>query len=298
MKRPQQEFNQVLDSCLDQLLREGDSVESCLQRYPQHASELEPLLRTALVTRAVLDVTPVAKARARQALQAAMSRREAHSQRRNLLGFLGGLSAQLTGSRRWAAAATAATLLLALSGTGIVAASSESVPGQPLYPVKRAVEEARLVTTFDNQSKARLNASFASHRSQEMSVVASKGDLKGAERLAKEADKHLQQVQLQAFPGLSISVTDVTPRPKANGPPEQLVQEMKQLKPNAADKRNLKALQEHLKSELEHQDKVFQQQMKKAPEPARKGLETAQKATRQEYEAMLRAAKWLAEKDD
>ena len=45
------ELGQVLDICLDHVLRDGGSVESCLRRYPHYATELEPLLRLALETR-------------------------------------------------------------------------------------------------------------------------------------------------------------------------------------------------------------------------------------------------------
>ncbi|MDO8751640.1 MAG: DUF5667 domain-containing protein [Dehalococcoidia bacterium] len=300
MKRQQEEFTQVLDQCLDNVIQEGATVESCLQRYPQHAAQLRPLLTTALETRRTLDFTSnsSAKDRARLALQTALRQRNARP-RRSVWGLLVGVSAQLlVGPRRWAVATAAAVaLLVVVGGTGMVAASSESVPGQPLYQVKRAVEQVRLTTTFNNQAKAQLHASLASRRSQELAVVAARGDTKRADRLAIEAEQQLQQVQDNALPGLPVTVTQVAPGPELNAPPQELIDEMKLLKLDVADKRSLQALQRRLEIEQKVQDKVFQEQMRKSPEPARKGLEAAQQATRQKYQAMLQAVKWLAEED-
>lgn len=299
MKTRDEGLEQVLDRCLDMVLRDGAPLESCLQHYPQYAAELEPLLRTALDTQQTLYFIPSASAkdRARLALQNAMRQHSARPRWLRPWGLLGSLSPQFSGPYRWAMGAAAALLLVVLAGTSAVAASSNSVPGETLYPVKLAVEQARLNATFGHQAKAQLHASLASRRAQEMSVVAAKGDTKRAERLATEVEQQLRKVQENALPGLLLTVINVTPGPEANGPPEELIQEMKRLKLTSADKRNMQALQQRLENELKRQDNVFQQQMKEAHEPAKKGLENAQQATRQKYDAMLKAAKWLAEED-
>ena len=41
------ELNNILDECLEKVLS-GESIEQCLQAYPEQAAELEPLLQTAL----------------------------------------------------------------------------------------------------------------------------------------------------------------------------------------------------------------------------------------------------------
>ena len=43
------QFNTILDECLERLLTGQETVEQCLQRYPEYATELEPLLRTATI---------------------------------------------------------------------------------------------------------------------------------------------------------------------------------------------------------------------------------------------------------
>ena len=40
------EFENILDGCLESVLR-GESVEACLELYPDYAEELRPLLMTA-----------------------------------------------------------------------------------------------------------------------------------------------------------------------------------------------------------------------------------------------------------
>lgn len=297
MERQDEGLEQMLDRCLDIVIKDNVTLESCLHLYPRHAAELEPLLRTALETRRTLHFTPsaAAKDRARLALHNAMRQPKATPQWRRPWSLLGSMSPQLSGPYRWAMGAAVSLLLAVMAGTGVVAASSASMPGQPLYPVKRAVEQVRLTTTFNNQAKAQLYAGLASRRSQEMAVVAARGDTKRAERLAIEAEQRLQQVQDNALPGLPVTVTQVAPGSELNAPPQELIDEMKLLKLDVADKRNLQALQRRLENEQKVQDKVFQEQLRKAPEPAKKGLEVAQQATRQKYQAMLQAVKWLAE---
>ncbi len=48
----------ALDRCLDDLYSGGASIEQCLARYPEYASELRPLLRTAERLEAVAEVRP------------------------------------------------------------------------------------------------------------------------------------------------------------------------------------------------------------------------------------------------
>ena len=78
------EFDHALDECLDRVLVNGEPVEDCLRRYPQHASELAPLLRLALETSKALDFKPsgAARARARLLLDAALARQQARQKSR------------------------------------------------------------------------------------------------------------------------------------------------------------------------------------------------------------------------
>ncbi len=295
MERQDEGLEQMLDRCLDIVIKDDVTLESCLQLYPRHAAELEPLLRIALETRRSLYFTPsaAAKDRARLALHNAIRQPKATPQWRRPWSLLGSMSPQLSGPYRWAVGAAVSLLLVVMAGTGVVAASSGSMPGETLYPVKRAVELVRLNTAFNQQAKAQLYVTFATRRSQELAVMAAKGDTKRAERLATEVEQHLRRVQENALPGLTV--IPLPPGTDPNGPREELIQEMKQLNLGVTGKRNMEALREHLESALQRQDTAFQQARQEASEPARNDLDKAQNATRQNYEALLEAVQWLAE---
>ena len=72
MKQDKQ-FDNILNECLDRILR-GETVEKCLQSYPEQAPELEPLLRTALATKMASHIQPRPefKAKARYEFTAAI----------------------------------------------------------------------------------------------------------------------------------------------------------------------------------------------------------------------------------
>jgi len=74
-------FEHILDECIDRLLR-GESLEQCLQRYPEQAAQLEPLLRVALATQKASSVEPRAefKAQARQQLSSVLYRQKPKAQ--------------------------------------------------------------------------------------------------------------------------------------------------------------------------------------------------------------------------
>ncbi len=70
------DFERILDECIDRLGR-GESLEQCLTDNPEHAKQLEPLLRAMAQTKAAYSFTPSvdAKREARQRFYAEMDRR-------------------------------------------------------------------------------------------------------------------------------------------------------------------------------------------------------------------------------
>ncbi len=191
-------FELALDECLDLVLKDEQSVEGCLRRYPEHAEEMAPLLQMAHEVRSTLDYTPstAGKTRARLLMQAAIARQQARKERRwQWPGWL-----RVTGPPRWAVGMATMVLVMVLGGTGVVAASSDSMPDQPLYPVKRAVEEARLVLSFSSNGKAQLHARFADRRVVEIAVLSKRGNIKRVPGLTGDLDRHLRRIQHAAFP--------------------------------------------------------------------------------------------------
>ena len=70
-------FDQILDKCIDGISR-GESLDACLARYPEHARQLEPLLRAMAQTREAYSFVPSADARrvARQRFNVALEQLE------------------------------------------------------------------------------------------------------------------------------------------------------------------------------------------------------------------------------
>jgi hypothetical protein len=55
-------FEQILDLCIDRI-NSGESLEACLQDYPEYAEQLEPLLITLVDTKKVYAFTPSTEAK-------------------------------------------------------------------------------------------------------------------------------------------------------------------------------------------------------------------------------------------
>ncbi len=176
-------FDNILNECLERLLR-GETIEQCLQDYPEQAAELEPLLRTALAAKRASAIQPRAefKARARYQLQSALQEMES---RRGRWFFVW--------QSQWATA-VAVILIFLLVGGGTVAAAGNSMPDGTLYPVKLATEQVRLTLTPSALAKAQLYARLADKRVAEIVYMASKGDPQRVELVARRLDAHLVKI--------------------------------------------------------------------------------------------------------
>lgn len=153
-------LDKVLNERLAQLLTEDEGVEESLAQ-PQ----LEPLLRLAGEIKALPRPEPNPRAlRATQARvrEAAILKKE-EGQRRGLF------PSWLTDQRVSLAFARvlATVVAVAVIGLGTVAASADSLPHSPLYPVKRTSERVQLFLTFSLSGKAHLHLFFAERRLNE-----------------------------------------------------------------------------------------------------------------------------------
>ncbi len=86
------EFDLVLDECIDSM-RRGHSVEQCLALHPEHAAQLEPLLRAAEATRTAYSFQPseTAMRRARAHLEKALLESSDRRRESTLRSVFGGL---------------------------------------------------------------------------------------------------------------------------------------------------------------------------------------------------------------
>lgn len=151
---------QALADCLERV-EGGESPEEALARYPALHEELEPLLTTALHARAVAPEQPdrAFRARLRYRLEGAAQ----VSARPSRLAFA------LWRARLVSAAIT--LLLLFLVAGGAVGVSARSLPDSPLYPLKRATEDAHLALTPNLAQRFWLRLNFAERRLLEAQAV-------------------------------------------------------------------------------------------------------------------------------
>jgi hypothetical protein len=268
------EFNNILDECLERLLVKDETIEQCLQSYPEQAAKLKPLLQTALAAQRV-PIQPSAdfKARARyqfhSALQEAAPRRS-----RSFSGWV----------PRWATVLSLALGLL-LVGGGTVAAAGSSMPDSPLYPVKLATEQVQLMLTPSQIGKARLCAELADRRVTEIIHMANKGDGRQVDLITQRLDKRLLMLAALAStekfaeaPRMMAPAPAPTPSEEAVGSGDTYAK---------ADKRaRLRMTVEHYAAN--HQE-ALQNVLAKAPESAKPALRRAIEISVADYEKALEA---------
>jgi len=172
------DFDHVLNICLERL-RAGESLDDCLARYPSYAESLAPLLRTATtlhtsdgpnISRRGFDAGQARlMARASQLRHGRMGQ-QGVARRRTIAGIL-------SGARRFVVATVAGLFLLCVVlGAGTVSAAAGSLPGSPLYPVKRATEAFVSSLAPTPELKVRAHLTWADRRLQEIeSLVARDG---------------------------------------------------------------------------------------------------------------------------
>ncbi len=160
-------FESLLDESLERL-RKGENLEPL-------AEEIRPLLKLASRIQKVsvppteafvgdLEKRLVEKAKALQ-----RARRRSLWDRYLTPIFSPGRA------RRWAAV-WAVILALALASAGTAIAAQSSIPGDPLYPVKRVTERLGLLVVRDPPGKTHLRLEFARRRMEEIEALDNRGE--------------------------------------------------------------------------------------------------------------------------
>lgn len=161
----------ALDECLQQLGSGKASLAQCLDRYPQHAAELRPLLEAALLLQQGKQVRPsgAMRDRGRTRLREHM---RAHPRRARQLGPMQKLALSLAG------------VVFAALAVGTAAAQG-ALPGQPLYPLKLNAERAWRAASPDPVS---VDISIAGRRTDELLTLAGDQSPKAAPDTIAESD--------------------------------------------------------------------------------------------------------------
>jgi len=156
-REPADSLAQALADCLERV-GDGEPPEEALAHYPALRQELEPLLAMALHARSVApeQPDPAFRARLRHRLEGA--------------AWATARSRPIPWRARLLPAAVA-LLLLFLALGGAVGVSARSLPDSPLYPLKRATEDAQRALTLDRADRLWLGLNFAERRLLEAQAI-------------------------------------------------------------------------------------------------------------------------------
>lgn len=158
------QFEDILDACIDRIVLKGDTVEKCLESYPEQAAQLEPVLRAALDVLEATSKSPryeferAARTRLLSALETKVPERKKWR-----LSFR-------DWQRRWVVAMTVILVILVVGG-GTITASANSLPGDVLYPVKTTTEKVQAFFTFGEGARTSLHIRLAERRLREMELL-------------------------------------------------------------------------------------------------------------------------------
>ncbi len=163
MKQFRDDFS-LFEDCLARL-EAGEDLESILAAIPNEADKMRPLLQAALEARRSgepVHIPASAKIDSRTRFLAEASRMQNRSP-----GFQPHF--------RLAGAIAIAVLILFAGLFGTSLASAETVPGETLYPIKRAFESAQLALTSDQSTRLDLEEEFDRRRVTETEKLVEAG---------------------------------------------------------------------------------------------------------------------------
>jgi hypothetical protein len=153
------EIHDALDDCLEAMAR-GASADNAVKRFPKLAHELRPLLEASLMAKDVarihvpLDVRRRGRSHLLQQVRAINE--SSVPARRRMIPFFPRV-----------ALTSGLVAALVLTSTGLVSASSSSLPGQQLYPVKRTWESVRLLFAFSPEQRDLIESNYEQERLNE-----------------------------------------------------------------------------------------------------------------------------------
>ncbi len=177
----------ILDECLNDIRAGRATLAECLAKYPDQAEELAPLLELGSALTQVSDVLPSpAFQQATRARLLQLPQQPVQRERPRPFFTLFAMPPMRI-------AAAALVVLIALVGftSGAVAASSDSLPGSILYPVKRAAEQVQLVLATDPASQANVHLQIANDRLDETVALSESGQDQLAQQTLDEYNTEL-----------------------------------------------------------------------------------------------------------
>ena len=202
------ELVEALNDCVERLAN-GESIQSCLDRYPTHADELRPLLEVSVSTiRAAEKVQPALSAKQRNFQRFSQAISDAERRKRERTPWWRSWK-----SGRFAPLARPAlvgfmAVVIMLTGVGATtAAASNSVPGEPLYWVKTTRESVEGRLPRSDEGRANYEAKLAQARGDEINKLIQRGEFTKADKTMVRMTVHLKRCANHA--GISVTANPV-----------------------------------------------------------------------------------------
>jgi hypothetical protein len=205
------ELDSILDDCLERLQR-GEDLESCLASYPEQGQELRALLVVAAnVTDLELPKTSQTSTDAgREQMYAALKNKKLKNYKDiqtipvSIVGILRYLeqvqaTIKLNLSKEFlvmhkTVIAIVLVLVMLFGGSAVSAyAAQGSLPGDPLYPMKTAIEDASVDFSMDSASEVRLYLSLAEKRITEIESLAAEGRYEDMAVAVERFETHIEK---------------------------------------------------------------------------------------------------------
>jgi hypothetical protein len=168
------EFDEAFHVCLE-LIREGrETLESVVARYPEYAEELQAQLEAVtwlFAHKAALEPRPEFVAASRRRLVARIK----EGSRPAPLTWKDRLRQAFDIQRVAPVAFVAVLMIFLFIGGTVVTVARNSLPGDPLYSVKRNLEQIALATSLDKSRDAKLRLQFVEARLTEIKELIEKG---------------------------------------------------------------------------------------------------------------------------
>ena len=189
-----QNYNKILDECIDLILNQNYSIKDCLVKYPELQNDLSQdlLLATSVNEKFKLTINEETKTKSKTLLLKKFNDKEKYQS--ISLNKISGKFVKTIPSiiSRWSSIAAAILIFSTIGTTTLVSASSDSNPDENLYPVKRAVENMRLTLTFNSEKKNELRMGYSNKRIEEMTSMANKGVFEKIEILQQDLEKNIE----------------------------------------------------------------------------------------------------------
>lgn len=249
-----QDLDQILDQCIGELQFGSHTLESCLEQFPGHAKKLEPLLRLAAHSHAVLAPTAPSSSYIESTRVRLLNRIRTHDQKRTPTSRQQSRSRRLFLRPAYVVVAAALVLGLLGSGFGVVRASAGSLPGDGLYAIKLASEQIRLGITISSKSDKALLIGFAEQRLEEAEQLVDLGRFEDLELAMNGLDQALESLAM-----MTVGEDDDAPGSIA-----------------------------HIEENLARHMEVLQRVLEQVPESARGAIENAIERSTQSQEVIKR----------